>query len=141
MTVRTVTPASGALSMSFAWGDGTEILQAGQLIDVDPGSALETAIRAGEHDAAVRPAARHGGQRRCRGGVELMALSRYVLTSTVTVPAGTPATPAAGEPGTGGAAGYGNASISAGAVLWPTTFIVGTTIVLDSASPLHLAER
>lgn len=70
-----------------------------------------------------------------------MALSRYVLTSTVTVPAGTPATPAAGEPGTGGAAGYGNASISAGAVLWPTTFIVGTTIVLDSASPLHLAER
>lgn len=44
MTVRTVTPASGALSMSFAWGDGTEILQAGQLIDVDPGSALETAI-------------------------------------------------------------------------------------------------
>ena len=44
MTVRTVTPASGALSMSFAWGDGTEILTAGQLIDVDPGSALETAI-------------------------------------------------------------------------------------------------
>lgn len=47
MTVRTVTPASGSLSMSFAWGDGTEILTAGQLIDVDPGSALETAIGAG----------------------------------------------------------------------------------------------
>ncbi len=44
MTVRTVTPASGALSMSFAWGDGTEILSAGQLLDLDPGSALETAI-------------------------------------------------------------------------------------------------
>jgi len=47
VSVRTVTPASGALSMSFAWGDGEEILQAGQLIDVDPGSALEQAIGAG----------------------------------------------------------------------------------------------
>lgn len=28
-------------------GDGTEILQAGQLIDVPPGSDLETAIGAG----------------------------------------------------------------------------------------------
>ena len=46
MTVRTVTPASGALSMSFAWGDSEEILQTGELIDVDPGSALETAIGA-----------------------------------------------------------------------------------------------
>lgn len=44
MTVRTVTPASGVLSMSFVWGDGEEILQAGELIDVEPGSALETAI-------------------------------------------------------------------------------------------------
>jgi len=48
-----------------------------------------------------------------------MALSRYVLTATVTVPAGTAATPVAGEPETGGAAGQGSASISAGAVLWP----------------------
>ncbi len=68
-----------------------------------------------------------------------MALSRYVLTSTVTVPAGTAATPAAGEPGTGAPAGPGNAAISAGAVLWPTTFIAGTTIVLDSASALYTA--
>ena len=68
-----------------------------------------------------------------------MALSRYVVTSTTTVPAGTPATPAAGEPGTGGAAGFGNASTSAGAVLWPTTYIAGTTIVLDSASALYTA--
>lgn len=44
MTVRTVSPADGSLSMSFAWGDGTEILTAGQLIDVEPGGALETAI-------------------------------------------------------------------------------------------------
>lgn len=68
-----------------------------------------------------------------------MALNRYVLTSTVTVPAGTAATPAAGEPATGGAAGYGSAAISAGAVLWPTTFIAGTAIVLDSAGPLFAA--
>ena len=43
------------------------------------------------------------------------------------------------SPRTGGAAGYGNASISAGAVLWPTTFIAGTTIVLDPAGPLYAA--
>jgi len=68
-----------------------------------------------------------------------VALSRYVVTSTTTVPAGAAATPAAGEPGTGGAAGYGNASISTGAVLWPTTFIAGTTIILDPAGPLYAA--
>ena len=68
-----------------------------------------------------------------------MALSRYVVTTTTTVPAGTITTPVAGEPGTGGAAGYGNASISAGAVLWPTTYVAGTTIVLDPASALYTA--
>jgi hypothetical protein len=68
-----------------------------------------------------------------------MALGRYVLTATVTVPAGTPATVTAGEPGTGGAAGHGNASISAGAALWPTTFIAGTPIVLDPTGALYTA--
>lgn len=68
-----------------------------------------------------------------------MALSRYVVTTTTTVPAGTITTPVAGEPGTGGAAGFGNASTSAGAVLWPTTYIAGTTIILDSASALYTA--
>ena len=68
-----------------------------------------------------------------------MALSRYVLTATVTAPAGTPATVAAGEPATGGAAGYGSASTSAGAVLWPQTFIAGTAIVLDPAWALYAA--
>ena len=68
-----------------------------------------------------------------------MALSRYVLTSTVTVPAGTPATVVAGDPATGGAAGYGSAATSAGAVLWPTTFIAGTAIILDPAGPLYAA--
>lgn len=47
MSVRIVSPADGTSYLSFAWGDGTEILQAGQLIDVLPGSALETAIGAG----------------------------------------------------------------------------------------------
>ncbi len=68
-----------------------------------------------------------------------MALSRYVLTATTTVPAGTPSVPVAGEPGTGGAAGFGSASISAGAEDWPSTLIAGTTIVLDPAGALFAA--
>ena len=67
-----------------------------------------------------------------------MALNRYVLTATTTVPAGTPATPAAGEPATGGAAGYGNASTTSGP-LWPTTYLAGTAIVLDPAGQLYAA--
>jgi hypothetical protein len=66
-----------------------------------------------------------------------MALARYVITSAVTVPAGTAATPAAGEPGTGGAAGYGNASVSAGYGVFPQTFIAGTVIVLDPGGVLY----
>ena len=69
-----------------------------------------------------------------------MALNKYVLTATVTVPAGTITTPVvAGEPGTGGAAGHGNSSTSAGYGLWPHTFIEGTAIVLDPAGPLFTA--
>jgi len=67
-----------------------------------------------------------------------MALNRHVLTATITVRAGTITTPVvAGELGTGGAAGYGSASISAGHGIFPQTFVAGTTIVLDSASPLY----
>lgn len=44
MTVQQITPASGALSMSIPWGDGTAIYQAGDLVSVPPGSALEAAI-------------------------------------------------------------------------------------------------
>jgi hypothetical protein len=55
-----------------------------------------------------------------------MALSRYVLTATVTTAAGTPATVTAGEPGTGGAVGHGNASVSAGYSVYPQTFVAGT---------------
>ena len=67
-----------------------------------------------------------------------MALARYTLTATVTVPAGTSATPVAGEPGSGGAAGPGNAATTGGP-LWPTTFTAGTTLVLDPAGPLYAA--
>lgn len=65
-----------------------------------------------------------------------MALNRYVLTATVTVAAGTAATVAAGEPGTGGAAGFGGAPTTGGPV-WATTYIKGTAIVLDPAGPLY----
>ena len=68
-----------------------------------------------------------------------MALGRYVVTATTVVAAGTVATVVAGEPGTGGAAGYGNTAISAGAEDWPMTFIAGTTIVLDNGSALYAA--
>jgi hypothetical protein len=66
-----------------------------------------------------------------------MALARYVLTSSVTVAAGTAATVTAGEPGSGGAAGYGSAATSAGYGVFPQGFQAGTPIVLDSASPLY----
>jgi hypothetical protein len=69
-----------------------------------------------------------------------VALSRFVLTANVTVPAGTITTPViAGEPGTGGAAGFGNTSTSAGFGLWPQTFLAGQAIVLDPAGPLFTA--
>jgi hypothetical protein len=60
------------------------------------------------------------------------------LTSTVTIPAGTPATITAGEPETGGAAGYGSAATTGGP-LWPMTYLVGTAIILDPAGPLYAA--
>jgi hypothetical protein len=43
----------------------------------------------------------------------------------------------AGDPGTGGAAGHGNTGTSAGYAAFPQTFVPGTPIVLDSASPLY----
>ena len=61
-----------------------------------------------------------------------MAVNRYVLTSTVTVGTGTAATPVAGEPGTGGAAGFGNAATTGGP-LWPTVYQQGQVIELDPA--------
>jgi hypothetical protein len=66
-----------------------------------------------------------------------MPLSRYVITSVVTVAAGIPATVTAGEPGSGGAAGYGSAPISAGYAVFPQSFQPGTVIYLDPAGPLY----
>jgi hypothetical protein len=72
-----------------------------------------------------------------------MALSRFVVTSTVTVTPDALATPVAGEPGTGGAAGFGSAATIVPAVGsegkyglpgMPLTFIEGTTIYADSAA-------
>jgi hypothetical protein len=68
-----------------------------------------------------------------------MALNRYVLTATVMVPAGTITTPIAGEPGSGGAAGFGSTSVSAGYGYFGQTFIAGTAIVLDPAGALYAA--
>lgn len=65
-----------------------------------------------------------------------MALARYVLTATVTVTPGTPATLVAGEPATGGAFGTG---ATTGGPLYPSTFIKGTPIILDSGSALYAA--
>jgi hypothetical protein len=67
-----------------------------------------------------------------------MALNRYVLTATVTVPAGTAATPVAGEPQTGAPAGPGNAATTGGP-LFATTYLAGTAIVLDPAGALYAA--
>jgi hypothetical protein len=43
----------------------------------------------------------------------------------------------AGEPATGGAAGFGCVGISAGYAAFPQSFQSGTPIVLDNASPLY----
>jgi hypothetical protein len=47
MSVRVVTPAGGALYLTFGWDGGTASLTTGTVLDVPPGSALETAIGAG----------------------------------------------------------------------------------------------
>ena len=74
-----------------------------------------------------------------------MALNRYILVNTVTVAADVAATVVAGEPGTGGPAGFGNAA----SISPPTankygvnpsvTFLKGTPIVLDPAGSLFAA--
>ena len=67
-----------------------------------------------------------------------MALNRYVLTATVAVTAGTPATPVAGEPATGGAAGLAApARRQARCGRRPTS--KGQVIMLDPASALYSA--
>jgi len=66
-----------------------------------------------------------------------MAIGRYVLTANYTTAAGVLATPVAGEPATGGVAGYGTGDVASGYSLYPQVFLAGTPIVLDSAGPLY----
>ena len=72
-----------------------------------------------------------------------MALSRFVVTALVTVTPDALATPTAGEPGTGGAAGYGNSATVVpvvgsegkyGLPGMPLTFRPGDVIVADSTA-------
>jgi len=67
-----------------------------------------------------------------------MALGRYVVTATTTVPAGTLAIPTPGESSTGGAAGYGS-SATTGGPLFASTFLAGTPLILDTGSALYAA--
>jgi hypothetical protein len=64
-------------------------------------------------------------------------LQRFVVTADFTVPPGTAATPVAGEPATGGAAGFGGAPLAAGQVEapWPVTVRKNQVLVLDSGTP------
>ena len=70
-----------------------------------------------------------------------MALSRFVVTNTVTLTPDTLATPVAGQPATGGAAGFGNSATVVpvvgsqgkyGLPGMPLTFRDGDVIVADS---------
>lgn len=67
-----------------------------------------------------------------------VSLNRFVVTATVQIPAGGAATVVAGEPGTGGAAGYGNQSTATGAEDWPLTITKGSVLILDSGTPSAL---
>ena len=65
-----------------------------------------------------------------------MALQRFTLTASVTLPQGTAATVVAGEPGTGGAAGFGSFPTTGGPA-FPVMLVKGTAIILDTAGPLY----
>jgi hypothetical protein len=72
-----------------------------------------------------------------------MAISRFMVTNTVTITPDALATPTAGEPGTGGAAGFGSAATVApvvgsegkyGLPGMPITFRQGEVIYADSTA-------
>jgi hypothetical protein len=72
-----------------------------------------------------------------------MALGRWVVTATVTVTPDTLATPTAGEPGTGGVAGFGSESTIVpaagsegkfGLPGLPITYLPGMVVYADSAA-------
>lgn len=63
-----------------------------------------------------------------------MAINRYIVTATTTIPAGTAATVVAGESATGGA--FGSAPTTGGPI-WPTTLIKGQAVMLDPAGAVY----
>jgi hypothetical protein len=68
-----------------------------------------------------------------------MALGRFVLTANVTLTPDAVAAVVAGEPGTGGASGFGSSATLATATagdfgLWPMTLLKGTVIYADSVN-------
>ena len=171
MTVRIVQPADGTAYVSLRLGQRHRDPDRGQIIDVEPGWALETAIGAANlHRRPARSSLRPptAGLARCqlkrrpvglcrqaggpagptgrcwhdrRSGGSL-ALSRYVVTATITVPAGTPATTVAGEPGNRRCGWLRQRQHQRGCGAVAETFIAGTTIVLDRGQrALHRPER
>jgi hypothetical protein len=79
-----------------------------------------------------------------------MAISRFVVTQTVTIAPDALATPTAGEPGTGGAAGFGSAATVApvvgsegkyGLPGLPITFQQGEVIFADSTAGFATAPQ
>ena len=74
-----------------------------------------------------------------------MALARFVVTAKVTLSPDTIATMVAGEPGTAGAAGYGNTStVSPGTSgkygYLPSSFDIGMVIYADSSAGTGAAQ-
>jgi len=67
-----------------------------------------------------------------------MAINRYVVTTAVVVSPGAAATVVAGEPGTGGPAGFGGAPTTGGPLM-PLTLKPNQVIMLDPAGPLYTA--
>lgn len=75
-----------------------------------------------------------------------MALARFVVTQKVTLPPDGPAIVVAGEPATGGVAGFGNAATLAAPTttkfgLWGNTIEAGTVIWADSAAGVQTGAQ
>jgi len=73
-----------------------------------------------------------------------VTLNKLVITANTTLPAGTLSTVVPGDPGSGGAAGYGDTSATpTGSAPWgygvmPLSFQAGMAIVLDNGTPSAL---
>lgn len=75
-----------------------------------------------------------------------VTLNKFVVTATTTLPAVTPSTVVAGEPGTGGAAGFGNSSGVPGTPansydVKPLMFVKGAVLILDNGTPSALYSQ